>query len=641
MSGNLSIRVLDNCGISNPKTLALSLLNSYAVGNIAGPQIVCPYVNASLATYSVVAVTGASTYSWTAPNGATIVSGQGSNVVQVNYPLGFSSGTISVSVASYCGAGSTNKSLAVNVLPANPGAISGLNCITIGNSSAYSISSVTGASSYNWSVPSGATIISGQGTTNVNISFGSNYAGGNVTVSAINSCGSSSLNSQKFVGIGAQMPAQIYGPSVVCNLVGTQNTATYYVSPIAGATSYQWGVVSTAVIVSGQGTNTITVKFNSTFVSGNISCMSITGCGSSAMRYFSVSKSPTATNAITGLTNVTSIVGTGTSTTYSTAAISGVNSYTWTVSSGITILSGQGTNSTSLSYASGFTSGTITAKATTTCGNANPASIVVTATTAAIQLSSSGSLSSALRLTELKTKMASCYGYNDGSVTIEIDGGISPYTFEFNGKIIKNSKTISDLAAGDYTVNVIDFNGNSSKLDFTIEEPQKLETKSFIIASPSFQLLNDGHALIGAKGGTGMYSYSWSHSEKTQEVNNLSPGIYTATVTDENQCSSKVEVIMVSDENKTFIAKDSIELNIYPVPSINELNVEFKNAPDVNYLLKIISVDGKVFFSEILMPDFDTKTSLNTTVWPSGTYFVSLIDQNGSTVLVKKIVVQH
>jgi hypothetical protein len=41
------------------------------------------------------------------------------------------------------------------------------------------------------------------------------------------------------------------------------------------------------------------------------------------------------------------------------------------------------------------------------------------------------------------------------------------------------------------------------------------------------------------------------------------------------------------------------------------------------------------------MPDFDTKTTLNTTVWPSGSYFVKLIYQNGNTVLVKQIVVEH
>ena len=60
-----------------------------------------------------------------------------------------------------------------------------------------------------------------------------------------------------------------------------------------------------------------------------------------------------------------------------------------------------------------------------------------------------------------------------------------------------------------------------------------------------------------------------------------------------------------------------------------------------DFISQIISIDGKVFFSEILMPDFDTKTTLNTTVWPSGSYFVKLIYQNGNTVLVKQIVVEH
>jgi hypothetical protein len=278
--------------------------------------------------------------------------------------------------------------------------------------------------------------------------------------------------------------------------------------------------------------------------------------------------------------------------------------------------------------------------ATTTCGNANPTSLVVTAT-APVQISSGSGTSTPLKVIEFTTKKASCFGFKDGSVTISVEGGVSPYTFEFNGKIIKNSNTINDLAAGNYSVNVVDFNGVSSKVDFTIDEPEKLEAKAFVISYPSYNFLNDGHAVISATGGIGTYSYSWSNSDKTQEVKNLSPGTYTATVIDENHCSNSVEVVMTAKEIKSGEAEDIVDLNIYPIPAVNELNIEFKNTRDINYLLRIISIDGKVFFNEIIMPEFDSVTSLNTTVWPSAPYFVLLIDQYGNTVLVKKIMIQH
>ncbi len=79
--------------------------------------------------------------------------------------------------------------------PGNGGSITTPGAIT-GNSTAcplpytgtYSISAVAGATGYNWSVPSGVTITSGQGTTSINISC-STALTGNICVFAIGSCG--------------------------------------------------------------------------------------------------------------------------------------------------------------------------------------------------------------------------------------------------------------------------------------------------------------------------------------------------------------------------------------------------------------------------------------------------------------------
>lgn len=119
-------------------------------------------------------------------------------VTAVTHTQGFNSGNGQV-VISYTPGGS---------IPSTPGAITGGNSICAGNSASYSISPVLGATSYTWTVPSGAVITSGQGTTSINVTFGLNS--GNVTVTADNSCGSSTaavsaitVNALPVVSLGA------------------------------------------------------------------------------------------------------------------------------------------------------------------------------------------------------------------------------------------------------------------------------------------------------------------------------------------------------------------------------------------------------------------------------------------------------
>jgi hypothetical protein len=74
--------------------------------------------------------------------------------------------------------------------PATPGTITGnTNLPQNSQGIVYSVVPVNGALSYLWTVPAGATIVSGQGTISLTINFGTNS--GNVTVQAINSCGNS------------------------------------------------------------------------------------------------------------------------------------------------------------------------------------------------------------------------------------------------------------------------------------------------------------------------------------------------------------------------------------------------------------------------------------------------------------------
>lgn len=101
-------------------------------------------------------------------------------------------GTFYVEVNGNCESGTSNSLTVIfyNTRPSKPGAISGLTKVCpYQQGVVYNISPLQDASSYQWSVSGGGTITSGQGTNSVTVDFGKKI--GNVSVKALNPCGSS------------------------------------------------------------------------------------------------------------------------------------------------------------------------------------------------------------------------------------------------------------------------------------------------------------------------------------------------------------------------------------------------------------------------------------------------------------------
>jgi hypothetical protein len=134
-------------------------------------------------TYSITAVTGATSYTWTLATGWTGTSTTNS----ITVTTGATSGNVSVTATNACGTSSAG-SLAVTVsssVPAQPGTITGSTAVCQGSSQTYSIAAVTGASSYIWTLPSGW---AGTSTT-TSITATSGSGTGNISVNANNVCG--------------------------------------------------------------------------------------------------------------------------------------------------------------------------------------------------------------------------------------------------------------------------------------------------------------------------------------------------------------------------------------------------------------------------------------------------------------------
>lgn len=241
--------------------------------------------NSSNNVYSIATVLNTAFYVWTVPAGATIVSGQGTTSISVNYGNTFSSGDIIVAASNACGQSPSNtpRKLFITSIATTPGAITGQASGLCGQlNKVYSITNVAGANSYLWTVPTGATIVSGQGTTTIAVNFANNFGTGNICVKTINVCGNSANNCLALQGIPS-MPTAINGPISVC---AKESNVVYSVAPGTGVTTYYWSVSNQGKILSGQGTTSIVVEFLNKNV--DITVIANNGCGGSAKQLITV-----------------------------------------------------------------------------------------------------------------------------------------------------------------------------------------------------------------------------------------------------------------------------------------------------------------------------------------------------------------
>ncbi len=275
-----------------------------AAGVITGASNISGCTNP--VTYSIPAIANASSYTWTVPTGATIVSGQGTRTITVNFASTLTAtftGTITVVGKNDCGntSAASTRSL-TKVTLGTVGVISGPTafatnvCSLVGKDTAitYSIPAVAGASNYAWTAPSNATIMTGQGTNSITVKFANGYttaiAGDTLRVVVSSSC---STAAQKKLAIKAALPG---APTAVT--IGTIQTnvcaARKYrysvpVSTASGFTGYSWSfqgpLSSTMTIDSGSLTSRVlTVTFTSNAAAGSadsVKCFYTSSCGNS------------------------------------------------------------------------------------------------------------------------------------------------------------------------------------------------------------------------------------------------------------------------------------------------------------------------------------------------------------------------
>ena len=136
----------------------------------------------------------------------------------------------------------------------------------------------------------------------------------------------------------------------------------------------------------------------------------------------------------------------------------------------------------------------------------------------------------------------SCNGAYDGSMTLEIENGLGPFTYSWSHSE-EDIEGFASIGSGEYYVTVTDALGCVSSATIIIEEPNLMVS----MASSTDQAsagMDDGTASVDVSGGTLPYAIDWSNGASGASIDGLAPGDYSVTITDYNGCTESHDIIV-------------------------------------------------------------------------------------------------
>lgn len=189
----------------------------------------------------------------------------------------------------------------------------------------------------------------------------------------------------------------------------------------------------------------------------------------------------------------------------------------------------------------------------------------------------------------------SCFGANDGEISIEIAGGTVPYTYSWtrNGAPYSTDEDLTNLPSGTYQITVTDANNCTPIIQsFNVEEPPELiaslinqvDVICFGEATGEINIDITGGRPFETPSGVFDYTYSWTGPNgfisTNQNLSGLIAGTYNVTVTDRSGCTDDLEVI-IDQSDEIIIDYTATEIECYNDndASITINNISGGNAP--------------------------------------------------------------
>jgi hypothetical protein len=211
-----------------------------------------------------------------------------------------------------------------------------------------------------------------------------------------------------------------------------------------------------------------------------------------------------------------------------------------------------------------------------------------------------------------------CFGANDGQITLTSSGGVGARSYSIDGNTFQLSQVFNSLAPDTYKIIAKDINGCIALTsDVKIETPTALAISSIIKSSPVCNGTSDGTLTIASSGGVAPYHYTLDgiNYQDSKIFNGLTSGGYIIAIKDSVGCS-------LSSQLQTLLDPPLLEVSATGIPP----GTPFTSDGKIIVLTTggtgstVYSLDGKTFQST---PSF--------TGLVAGPYQVTAQDANGCT----------
>lgn len=204
-----------------------------------------------------------------------------------------------------------------------------------------------------------------------------------------------------------------------------------------------------------------------------------------------------------------------------------------------------------------------------------------------------------------------------GSITTAVSGGAAPFTYAWSNGVTNMEGTLSDLAAGTYTVTITDQGGCQTQAsgELLLEDGPTVAVQSF-----QNTLCVEGNGRIRLQPtGTGPFSYRWSHDPELNLnlATALEAGTYTISVSDAYQCE--------------VVVQQEIELIAGPTAVVTQVDSSFCNVDNGRIQLAVNGGTGTYTYA---WSHSDTLNANLAESLASNDYQITITDANSCSVVV-------
>lgn len=166
-------------------------------------------------------------------------------------------------------------------------------------------------------------------------------------------------------------------------------------------------------------------------------------------------------------------------------------------------------------------------------------------------------VSTPLEITGISSNHPSCTGATDGSITLNVIGGLSPYSFTWDNGAA-NVQNPSNLGIGTYNVTVTDATGMTTTGMVTLFAPNIVQVSVKRVRPVTCFNGNTGSIEVNVTGGVPPYTFDWGIAvTTTPEIHQLSSGQYQVTVSDSNGCSAVSSLVTLTNPPPVMVTGSS------------------------------------------------------------------------------------